>query len=319
VIPASRINSTAAALLNLYPSPTNGAILNNYVTNSSTGGNTNQYIGRVDQNIHQNQHLFGRFTWWNVLNLPTDPLGTGLCFDRCTETFNSKALALGYNHVINPNTIGNLSVSVSRFNYVRTPKNSGFDFTKIGWAAAYNTQVSTALRTPPTPCITSIADSITCTQGQSVIFDHDTQYNISPSITLIRGRHTLTFGGQLEFTLDNYTQTNTASGAFDFDGAYTNLPFADFLLGWARNPSNITNHFFGAAQIPNLVAGKQVYYGGYASDVFHATNNLTLNLGLRYDYQSPWTERFNRQSYFDPAAVNATATAASGATNLGQV
>ncbi len=319
VIPASRINPTAAVLLNLYPSPTNGAVLNNYVVNSSTGGNQNQYIGRVDQNIHQNQHLFGRFTWWNMLNLPTDPLGTGLCQDRCTETFNSKALALGYNNVINPNTIGNLSVSVSRFNYVRTPKNSGYDFTKLGWPAVFNSEVNATLRTPPTPCIVGIADSITCSQGQSVIYDHDTQYNISPSFTLIRGRHTLTFGGQLEFTLDNYTQTNTASGAFGFDGAYTNLPFADFLLGWAKNPSNVTNHFFGAAQIPNLVAGKQVYYGAYASDVFHMTNKLTLNLGLRYEYQSPWTERFDRQSYFDPTAVNAAATAASGTTNLGQV
>jgi hypothetical protein len=70
------------ALLKLYPNPTNGAVLNNYTTNTSTGGNQNQYVGRVDQSLPKNQHLFARFSWWNNVNLSVDPLGTGLCQDR---------------------------------------------------------------------------------------------------------------------------------------------------------------------------------------------------------------------------------------------
>jgi hypothetical protein len=312
VIPATRLNPTAVALLKLYPQPTSQATLNNYSTNTSTGGNQNQYVGRFDQAIHQNQHLFGRFSWWNNVNLPVDPLGTGLCQDRCTELFSSRALAIGYNYVLNPNTIANLNVSASRFLYTRQPKNSNFDFTTIGWPAAFNGQVSAALRTPPTPCITGIADSITCSQGQSAIIDRDTQYNFSPSITLVRGRHTIQLGVQYLIDLDNYTQTNTAGGSFGFTGAYTGLAFADFLLGWANNPSNVENHFFGAAQEPALTAGKQKYIGGYATDTFHATSRLTLNLGLRYEYQSPWSERFNRQSFFNPTAVNPLATTQTG-------
>jgi hypothetical protein len=312
IIPQTRLNPTAVALLKLYPLPTSSAVLNNYSTNTSTGGNQNQYVGRFDQAIHQDQHLFGRFSWWNNVNLPVDPLGTGLCQDRCTEDFSSRALAIGYNYVLNPTTIANLNVSASRFLYTRQPKNSNFDFTTIGWPAAYNGEVSAALRTPPTPCITGIADNITCSQGQSAIIDRDTQYNFSPSIILIRGRHTLQFGVQYLIALDNYTQTNTAGGSFGFTGAYTGLALADFLLGWANNPSNVENHFFGAAQEPALVAAKQKYIGGYASDTFHATSKLTLNLGLRYDYQSPWSERFNRQSYFNPTAANPLATAATG-------
>ena len=319
VIPATRLNPTAVALLKLYPMPTLASTLNNYTTNTSTGGNQNQYVGRVDQSIHQNQHLFVRFSWWNNVNLPVDPLGTGLCQDRCVEDYSSRALAIGYNYVINPNTIGNLNVSASRFLYTRQPKNSGFDFTTIGWPAAFNTEVSPALRTPPTPCIVGIADSITCSQGQSAIIDRDTQYNFSPSITLVRGRHTFQIGGQFLISLDNYTQTNIASGSFGFTGAYTGLALADFLLGWANNPSNVENHFFGAAQIPNLVAGKQRYDAGYVSDTVHATTGLTLNLGVRYEYQAPWSERFNRQSYFDPTAVNAIASGAAGSSILGAV
>jgi len=312
VIPQSRLNPTAVALLKLYPLPTSNATLNNFTTNTSAGGNQNQYVGRYDQAIHQNQHLFGRFSWWNNVNLPIDPLGTGLCQDRCTELYSSRALAIGYNYVLNPTTIANLNVSASRFLYTRQPKNSNFDFTTIGWPAAFNGEVSPALRTPPTPCITGIADSITCSQGQSAIIDRDTQYNFSPSITLVRGRHTLQLGVQYLIDLDNYTQTNTAGGSFGFTGAYTGLALSDFLLGWANNPSNVENHFFGAAQEPALTAGKQKYIAGFVSDTYHATTNLTLNLGLRYEYQSPWTERFNRMSYFDTTAVNPLSNATTG-------
>jgi len=100
VIPQTRLNPTAVALLKLYPLPTSGATLANYTTNTSAGGNQNQYVGRFDQAIHQDQHLFARFSWWNNVNLPIDPLGTGLCQDRCTEDYSSRALAIGYNYVV---------------------------------------------------------------------------------------------------------------------------------------------------------------------------------------------------------------------------
>ncbi len=142
VIPKARINQTAAAMINLWPAPTNTAQLRNYTKSYSLGGNQNQNLVRIDQKINDAQHLFGRFSQWNNLNLPTDPLGTGLCLDRCAETMTSKGIAIGYNYVFTPNLIGNMDASASRFNYVRTPKNSGFDFTAIGWPSAFKRSVA---------------------------------------------------------------------------------------------------------------------------------------------------------------------------------
>jgi hypothetical protein len=329
MIPADRINATAKAMLNLWPKPTNANQLNNYVASYSLGGNQNQNLFRVDQKINEKQHIFGRFSQWNNLNLPEDPLGTGLCLDRCTETMTSKAVAIGYNYVISPNVIGNLDISASRFNYLRTPKNSGFDFTTIGWPSAFNTELPSSLRTPPTPDVLGMSDNVMSSQGQSYIVDHDTQYWFSPYITLVRGRHTFQAGFQYEITLDDYAQSNIVSGSLGFSGSYTEdydasvnptgaqLAFADYLLGWAQNPSNVGNHFFGDAVIPNLVAGKQNLIAGYINDTYHTTTKLTLNLGLRYEFQSPWTERYNRQSYFNPLAVDPLASAATGLTVLG--
>jgi Carboxypeptidase regulatory-like domain len=312
-LPTSRLNPTSLALLKYFPAPNtagtidpSGININNYTIATAAGGNQNQVVGRLDQNITENQHLFFRYTYWNVLDLPIDPLGTGLCADRCAEKYDSTAPALGYNYTITPNTIVSVNASLSRFAYDRTPINTGFDLTSIGWPAQYNVAIPTGARTPPTPCVFEFADNIMCTQGQSFITDRNTQFNLTPSVTLVRGRHTLKLGFQLEIGRDNYGQTNVGSGAFAFCGAglpcFTGFSFADFLLGYADNPSSVENHFFGQAVVPALVAAQQIYRGFYLDDTYKVTNKLTLNLGLRYELQGPWSERYNRQSYFDPTA-----------------
>jgi hypothetical protein len=315
IIPANRLNPTSLALLKYFPAANtagqlgpNGVTTQNYTTATSGGGNQNQVVGRLDQNLGASQHIFFRYNYWNVLDLPVDPLGTGLCADRCSETYNSHAAALGYNYTLTPSTILSLNASLSRFAYNRSPINSGFDLTSLGWPAQYNDAVPSIARTPPTPCVLNFADNIMCTQGQSFIQDRNTQFNLTPSITMVRGKHTLKLGFQLEIGRDNYAQTNVASGSFAFCGSgqacFTGFSFADFLLGYADNPSNVENHFFGQAVVPALVAGQQIYRGFYADDTFHVSNKLTLNLGLRYDLQGAWSERFNRLSYFDPTAQN---------------
>jgi len=335
-IPANRLNPTAAKLMPiLWPAPTNQAAeTNNFVGSYALGGNQNQNLVRVDQKINDAQHLFGRFSQWNNLNQPEDPEGKGLCLDRCTETMTSKGLAIGYNYVLTPNVIGNLDVSATRFNYLRTPKNSGFDFTTIGWPSGFNTELSSSERTPPTMVVQGESDDLTSSQGQSYIVDHDSQYWVAPSVTLVRGRHTIQFGFQHEITLDDYAQSNIISSCIGFGGSFTGdyntpsdptasgsaplgngnqLGLADFLLGWGGSAGQQTgNHFFGTAVIPNEVAGRQALTAGYGNDTYHVSSKLTLNLGLRYEYQSPWSERHNRQSYFDPTAVDPLAAAAVG-------
>jgi Carboxypeptidase regulatory-like domain len=314
MLPTARLNPTSLALLKFIPlpnspgsiDPTTGINVNNFSTATSAGGNQNQVVGRLDQNISATQHIFFRDSYWNVLDLPVDPLGTGLCADRCAEKYESNAAALGYNWTVTPTTIIGIDASLSRFAYDRSPTNSGFDLTSIGYPAQYNTAIPSGARTPPTPCIFEFADNITCTQGQSFITDRNTQFNFSPNITLVRARHTVKLGFQLEIGRDNYAQTNVGSGSFAFCGSgaacFTGFSLADFLLGYADNPSNVENHFFGQAVVPALVAGQQIYKGFYVDDTFRLTNKLTLNLGMRYDLQGPWSERFNRQSFFDPAA-----------------
>src|SRR5580693_9129011 len=160
IIPTSRLNPTSLALEKLWPAAntpcTSDNLIgckNNYSKSYATGGNQNQVVGRMDQTLGANQRIFFRYTYWNVLDLPQDPLGTGLCQDRCAEKYATSAAAIGYNYTITPNTIGSLNASLSRFAYNRAPNNAGFDLTKIGWPSQFNNVIPSLARTPPTPCV----------------------------------------------------------------------------------------------------------------------------------------------------------------------
>ncbi len=330
-IPSAQINFNAAtpALVALFGAPTNGGTVNNFTAASSGGGNTNQIDFRVDQNISGKSRIFGRFNYNGLLDLAQDPFGTGLCADRCAENYHTKAAVIDYNHTFTSNTIADFNFSASRFIYARAPINSGFDLTKIGWPASYNADVPTPARTPPTPCI-SEDTLVSCSQGQSFIQDFNTQFNFSPSVTMIRGKHTIQWGGQLEEGFDNYSQTNIASGFFGFNGSWTadqtkvtstagtGEAIADLLLGLGQGESqSVGNQTSGVAQVPALTAGKQTYRALFVNDTFHVKSKLTLNLGLRYELQGTWSERFDRLTYWNGAATNATVQGCSGAGGSG--
>jgi hypothetical protein len=88
--------------------------------------------------------------------------------------------------------------------------------------------------------------------------------------------------------------------------------FADFLLGLAQNQGSFVNQTEGVAQVPAETAGRQVYRAFYLDDTFRVTNKLTLNLGVRYELQGTWSERFNRLSFWNPNIANSTVTGCPG-------
>jgi hypothetical protein len=314
VICPSLINPTSQALLKLWPLPNAAGNplthVNNFVTNYKAGGDNDEYIGRIDQVIGNKQRLFGRISYWSNLNLPTDPFGTGLCLDRCTETFDV------YNGVIDdivtfsPTVVGDFRASVNRFNYGRTNPNQGFDLTSIGWPALLNSEIPPSIRSIPVPNVSGMAGDVAGTQGAgSVIIAHDTDYNFGPSLTVIHGKHSIKFGGQVLVERHDYAQTNIASGIFSFDNGFTasspfsgsgGFGFASYLLGYPSGGNN---------SLPAFVAGQNIYRAFYFGDTWQVGSRLTLDLGLRYEINGPWSERYNRLSWLDLHVPNPLAQA----------
>jgi len=320
-IPANRIDPSANIFKTYWAASTSSGDLythnNNFTTAMSQGGDTDQINERLDYNISDKQRFFGRFSYWTMLDLPKDPFKNGICPDRCTETYRSKPIVLGDTYTFSPTTVLDVRLSYVRFAYLRTPLTQGIDLSTFGtnWGAL-NSQVGYTHIPAVCPAGYTVAWCTPAVGVGSGIGAHDDTWSFAPSLTKIKGRHTLKMGGEFRVLRNNYYQSNSPSGEYDFDNAMTSAnalaasptgnSFASFLLGYGSG---------GSVTTPSFMAEQLLYRGFYFGDTFQATRNLTLNLGIRYDLQSSWTERFDRQADVFPDATSPLSSAVSGVTN----
>lgn len=308
VIPPSRIDPTAAMLANLWGPPnTTGqqnGLVNNWTGAASEGGDMNEFTVRVDQNISDKQRLFGRYTINKYDNMAINPFGTDAYPLQIgtPENYKTQQFAFDESYSFASTKILDVELAYLRNFYTRTPQSLGYNLGNLGagWAPL-NSEVS--FRTLPVIAVTGITDFSSQETGSTIV-DATDDWDLLPNFTLIKGRHTIKVGGDFRLGRFNYAQVNTPSGYFDFTPAYTQL-----------GPTNPTGGFgfasmmFGAVasgsmSAVNFVATQQIYRAFYVMDDIHATRKLTINLGLRYSQDGPFSERFNRISTFEGNAPN---------------
>lgn len=313
-IPVSRMDPTALILRNLWALPdlpgkqfTN---VSNYATNASAGGNNDQFNGRFDQNLSDKQRIFGRYTRWTDYNLASDPYAAAqsaasLPLSGTSVSFQTVQAVLADTYTFTPNTIGDIRLSFFRFTYHSSPESLGSDFTKFGWPAVLNSEV--AFRELPYVCVQGFSDF--CQEVTGVTANNT--FSIAPSLTKIKGRHTIKAGSEWRRLQYNFGKSNQASGVFNFDNIFTSqnpvsagstgYGFASFLLGYgATGQIPGTTGSPNGLQVPNLTAAQFTYQGYYVSDTFQVSNKLTLNYGVRWDLPGAYTERYNRESVWLP-------------------
>src|SRR5262249_10361509 len=111
------------------------------------------------------------------------------------------------------------------------------------------------------------------------VFRNNQTFTISESMSLSHGKHSWTWGGDFRRSLANTRNAANARGTFTFTGDATGSPFADFLLGYAQQ----TSLQFGAEDYQFRANSWDLF----VQDNWRAGKNLTLNLGLRYEYVTP--------------------------------
>jgi hypothetical protein len=313
IIPPDRLNPTALKLESLWHAPnTQGqpfTNVNNFTTNVSRGGNNNGVTTRIDHVVSDKQRIFGRYSYWDNFNLAANPLGTGEClFGECTEIYHTNDIVLDDTYNFTPTLLSDIHVGFDRMAYNRLAATAtAVDLTTIGWPASFNAAIPPPLRVLPNPCVVGMAEDLFCNGGVSlgsIIIARTNDWDISGDLTKIRGRHTFKVGAQFMALQIGYAQTNEATGDLRFNAGWTaNSPFsgrggfgfASYLLGFMSSGGN---------SIPALIAGQQGYRAFYFGDTWQATSKLTFNLGLRYEQDAPWSERYNRESVWNLAAIN---------------
>jgi hypothetical protein len=324
VIPASQINTVGAKLMQYYPlpnvPPTNIAGANNYLSLYSAKDQQNMFAIKTDYNINTSQRLFVRYTqssqgggaanyFGNTQSCttclkPGDPAGSYSPRGGGSDLFiYPKNAVVGYTWSLTPSSLLDLRYSLNRQLLSRLPQSSGFDLTSLGWPSSLASSIYYA----QFPAITiSNYQSLGSSSNGDLLRRADLSHSAEGSLTLIRHSHTLKFGGDFRMYRYNDLQAtdNTPSFSFAPGATQQNPSVASSTSGWSLASLLIGQPSGGTYTIPVAVALQYFYAAAYIQDDWRVNGRLTVNLGIRYDFETPFTERYNRLSYFDPTVAS---------------
>ncbi len=311
VIPTSLLDPVAQKVLSYLPAPTTSGLQNNFSYRASFPTNNTTYTVRIDHSIGNADKIFAAYdTRQNTLltgGLPAlpSPLDPGTWLQNFVTHYGR----FGWDHTISPSMLNHVNLGFSRWN---SANNSQAASAGVNWAGQIGLANVSGLAFPQFN-INSGFPSLGQQRADDTISN---EASVADNVTWVKGKHTLTMGGEYRWMqLNNLTQDSQA-GFFNFSNAETaagpgvlanqgGFSFASFLLGQVDNA--------GLTAFAHYPRYTQNYWALYLQDDFKVTQNLTLNLGLRWDVDQPRTEADNFTSNFDPTLANPGAGGRPGA------
>lgn len=298
------LDPVAKNLMNYYPLPnTQGATYtnaNNYINNAPLTVGQDQGSVRIDENVSDRYHFFGRFGW--LLTNLTQPntfgnVASGGSGAVGTTKFHNWSFALDNTITINPTLLMTVDYGYARWFQTRQTLSYGFDNSKLGFPAQFVSLVTI----PMFPSIT--VAGYAATNGQSYLSNGNDSHALIFSLTKVLGRHTLIAGTDVRLHLINFFNVASAAGQFTFAAAQTQGPDPNVSSATAGNA--LASLLLGAGSSGSMPVGagnemRDWYTAAFLQDNYRVTDRLTLNLGLRYGQESPYTDRHNKLNYFNP-------------------
>ena len=288
VIPAARIDPVAQKLINLYPSPQNSILANNYTFLSPRNQDVDKWDVRVDHNLTASDNLFFRYSTHDTFlpdtpSLPAPAFGGGN-LDYLTEGINTGA---GWNHIFSPTLI--MSVR-GGWNYARFKRDNPAAAMGHNYNQEYGIQGASYIPDGGFSQL-NITGYRALGIGANNPVDRNSQNRqLTGDLTWIHGRQTIKAGSSVIWSQNPIYNIRNTLGTYSFNGQYSGDGEADFLLGVANQ---------WAWQSPVLVSMRTYNFAAYVQDDWKLNNRLTVNLGLRYEISPPWVEKYDKMGNFD--------------------
>jgi hypothetical protein len=295
-IPESLWSPQGAGLLALYPDPNRVNPQNNFVSAAPGRFNIDQFSVRIDHRFNTRDVIFAAYEFADSAEFY--PLSNPLCSARdvpgwgCDELQRTQHALANWTHLFGPALVNEARVGYTRFGFYRLQQDRDADvIQRLGIGGLTDAGKTPFNNGAPQLTVTGfsvIGGPTNLPQGR-----HDNTYNYIDNMTLIHGAHTMKYGFDIRRFLFNSFFTSFGRGAFSFDGTFTGNSVADLLLGMSRQADrNLGEPFHNAMTFASSY---------YFQDDWKVTSRLTLNLGLRYEFDLPPVERVNKMASFDPA------------------
>jgi hypothetical protein len=305
---AGPLSKVAQSFLQFYPQPnTTGNVdgLQNYISNAPAVDSYNNEFGRIDWNASARNHVFFDVRHNNRVQtkgiyFPNDATGTSLLRENFGATIDEV-------YTVNSTTVIDIRPGWTYFDEVHGTPAQAYSPTTVGLPSSLT---NGSLR-PQLPFIQfgscGSFTSFQCLGDNGSSKDPSTEYQLFADVVKVIGRHTLKVGTDLrQYRLDviNYGDSSgsftTSTNFVSQGGANTTAPtfggdFASFLLGLPTS-----GDYVQAAR----ASYHQWYTAGFVQDDWRVNNQLTLNLGIRFDHDTPYAEKLGRTvNGFNPTAA----------------
>jgi len=297
IIPPSRLDPVAQKLLNAFPLPNQPGTAdfrNNFFLATKALETYWTNIGRVDHAFSENHRIFVRFhrDYWQEDKSrffgPAAP--AGVILNRI-----NRGAAFDDVYVINPSLLLNVRYGLTQQEFPERRVSQGYDLASLGLNPALVNSIDKTTATFPRLNVApwSTMSNWESGDGTTASLIH----NLNSTVTWNKSKHNLRFGFDWRNLRENRNRfPNSTSPDYNFNSTFTRGPLdsaappqvggeiASFLLGVPGGSMGVNASY----------AERNSIYGFYVQDDYKVSRKLTLNLGLRYEVESPTTERYNR-------------------------
>ncbi len=301
-IPQSEFSPVSKNILPLLPTPTNSALLGNFLAIGLTSVNRDQGDLKFDHNFSDSNRLSvfyyeGRYPTTNPAELP------GALTSGWVSAYNSYWLRINHDFIISPTKVNHIGLGYTREGQYWYSLSSNQNWPQQLGLTGVNTGYGNSF-----PVVTFSDGYYTFdnTNGGKNVGEQVNQvYQATDSFIWVKGSHNLKFGVDYRWLMTNGADFFNGEGTFNFSSLETGLPggsgvtgnsFASFLLGAVDSASRNV-----LAYVPS---NRYRYLSFYAQDDWKVTRKLTLNYGLRYEIYTPRYEAHDNLSAFSATIPN---------------
>lgn len=306
-IPTGRLDPVSQAYLAMLPAPDNGGDAagpdsNNYVKNEVQDDQFKSWIARIDQNWNNANHTYLSLRRNDWSEISYDPFGANNFLNGIGQSRKNKGLTLDHTVVLNPRMVLDLRYNVTNYDGTSFSSALGVDPTSFH----FSKQFASLMPVPSLPLV----NNGSVTTGAVVVgaeangigtnqdsYDNDLYQTIYVTLNQTHGNHSFKYGVEHMIEQEGTGGLGQVGGSFTFgnnwtvanpnknNGTGSGSGLGSFLLGLPTS---------GSFPINASAFWSQHYTAAYFQDDWRVSSNFTLNMGLRWDYETGLSERHGK-------------------------